>query len=124
MLIIAAACTGGAVTRLISTLRFSVVGRMESGTFEDDTGARPDHFFSRIPAFGAFSLSSIIHLMEFIKFVTAISASVFVSWHHNPFQSISIIVIAREGQTFMQAAHPEQPCFTYAFPLTSILILR
>ncbi len=97
---------------------------MESGTLEDDPGTRSDHLFSRTSAFGAFSLSSIIHLMKFIKLVTTILAFVFISWHRNPFQSMSIIVIAPDGHTFMQAAHPEQPLLTCALPLPSILILR
>ncbi len=96
---------------------------METGTLEDYSGTCSDHFFSSTSALRAFSLSSIIHLMEFIKLVTAIPASVFVSWHRNPFQSLSIMVIASDGHTFMQTAHPEQPRLTCAFPLPSILIL-
>ena len=96
---------------------------MESGTFEDDPGTCSYQFFSSTSAFGTFSLCSIIHLMEFIKLVTAISTSVLVSWHRNPFQSMSIVVIAWEEQAFMQAAHPEQPRLTYALPVRLILIL-
>ena len=97
---------------------------MESRTLEYDSGTCSDHFFSGTSAFGTFSLRGIIHLMKFIELVTAIAASVLVSWHSNPFQSISIMVIAWEEQAFMHAPHPEQPCLTYAFPLPSILILR
>ncbi len=79
---------------------------MESGTLEDNPGTCSDQFFSSTSTFGAFSLFSIIHLMKFIKLVTASSTSVFVSWHHIPFQSMSIMVIAWEEQAFMQAAHP------------------
>lgn len=119
-----AACARGTAVRLISVLRFSVVCRVESGTLEDDPGTCSHHSFSLTSTFGAFSLSCIFHLMKFIKPVTAIAASVFVSWHSNPFQTLSIIVIALDGHTFTQAEHPKQPRLTRALPLTSILILR
>lgn len=121
-LIVKAAGAGRAAARSC-TLRFSVVVCMESGTLEDNSGTCSDHSFCRTPAFGAFSISGIIHLMKFIKLMTAIAASVFVSWHCIPFQSVLVMVIAWEEQAFMQAAHPAQPRFTYAFPLALILIL-
>ncbi len=95
-----AACVRGTAFRRVSALRFSVIVRVESGTLEDDSGTGSDQFFSSTSAFGTFSLSRIIHLMKFFKPVTAIVASIFVSWHCNPFQSIQTIVIAPEEQTF------------------------
>ncbi len=106
-----AACARRTAFRRGITLRFSVIVRVESGTLEDDSGTGSDQFFGRTSAFGAFSLSRIIHLMKIFKPVTAIVASIFVSWHCNPLQSISTIVIAPEEQTFKPAAHPLINCF-------------
>ncbi len=119
-----AAGTGRAAVRFVSTLRLGVICSVESGAFEDNPGSCPDQFFSRTAAKGTFSVIRIIHFVKFLKLVTTIAAFIFVSRHTDSFQTLSIIIIAAEGQTLLHFAQPSHPRLILALPFRLTVILR